>query len=140
MRLRSRLRSQKGVTLMEMIVAAGVLAVLALMLNTGLMMAQNSYYRSVGESESQMLLSTLSDLIARELRYARDVVTEEDGTLRRYTSANYGRNTTLSLDSQGSSRQMTAGCFPPEPMAMVCMALSPAGSSMMRQMDCSGWN
>ena len=104
MRLKNRLRSRKGITLMETIVAAGVLAVLALMLNTGLMMAQNSYYRSVGESESQMLLSMLSDLLAQELRYARDVVTEEDGTLRRYTSANYGRNTTLSLDSQGQLR------------------------------------
>ena len=86
-RLRRKLRARRGLTLVEMVAATAVLALLALMLHTGLLMAQNSYRQVTGESERQLLVSTLSDLLANELRYARDVLT--DGTaLRLYTSVN----------------------------------------------------
>ena len=98
--LRRKLRARRGLTLVEMVAATAVLALLALMLHTGLLMAQNSYRQVTGESERQLLVSTLSDLLANELRYARDVLT--DGTaLRLYTSVNYGRNTALTLNDQG---------------------------------------
>lgn len=100
-RLRQKLKSGRGLTLVEMVAAAGVLALLGLMLHTGLLMAQNSYHKITGEAESQLLLSTLSDLLSNELRYARDVVTGEDGNLQRYTSVNYGRNTMLTLNENG---------------------------------------
>lgn len=99
--LRKKLRSHRGLTLVEMVAATGVLALLGLMLHTGLFMAQNSYAQMTEEAESQLLLSTLSDLLSNELRYARDTVTQNDGTLQRYTSINYGRNTTLSLNEEG---------------------------------------
>lgn len=113
-RLRQKLKSSRGLTLVEMVAAAGVLALLGLMLHTGLIMAQDSYNTMTGEAESQLLLSTLSDLLSNELRYARDVVTGEGGNLQRYTSVNYGRNTTLSLDENGQleankQRQMLSG-------------------------------
>lgn len=95
-----KLRARRGLTLVEMVAATAVLALLALMLHTGLLMAQNSYRQITGESERQLLVSTLSDLLANELRYARDVDTE-GGKLALYTSVNYGRNTTLSLNDQG---------------------------------------
>lgn len=98
--LRRKLRARRGLTLVEMVAATAVLALLALMLHTGLLMAQNSYRQVTGESERQLLLSTLSDLLANELRYARDVVTDTN-LLDRYTSVNYGRNTTLALNDQG---------------------------------------
>lgn len=87
--------------MIEMVVATGVLALLALMLHTGLIIAQNSYNKMMGESETQLLLSTLSDSISNELRYARDVVTTDEGVLKRYTSMNHGRNTTLTVNSKG---------------------------------------
>lgn len=112
-RLRQKLKSRRGLTLVEMVAAAGVLALLGLMLQTGLFMAQDSYNKITGESESQLLLSTLTDLLSNELRYARDVVTGEDGRLQHYTSVNYGRNTTLSLNENGqleaNDRQMLSG-------------------------------
>ena len=113
-RLRQKLKSSRGLTLVEMVAAAGVLALLGLMLHTGLIMAQDSYNTMTGEAESQLLLSTLTDLLSNELRYARDVVTGEGGTLQRYTSVNYGRNTTLSLNENGQleankQRQMLSG-------------------------------
>lgn len=99
-RLLRKIRSRRGVTLVEMVAAAAVLALLALMLHTGLYMAQNSYTKMTEAAESQLLLSTLTDLLSNELRYARDVVTD-DGTLQRYTSLSFGRNTTLALNAQG---------------------------------------
>lgn len=109
-RLKKKLKSSRGLTLVEMVAAAGVLALLGLMLHTGLFMVQESYTKMTGESESQLLLSTLTDLLSNELRYARDVVTGEGGSLQRYTSINYGRNTTLSLNEnaqlEANNRQM----------------------------------
>lgn len=111
--LRQKLKSRRGLTLVEMVAATGVLALLGLMLHTGLFMAQDSYSNMTGESESQLLLSTLTDLLSNELRYARDVVTGEGGNLLRYTSVNYGRNTTLTLNEnahlEANNRQMLSG-------------------------------
>ena len=99
-RLRQKLRDSRGMTLVELTAAALVLSLLALLLHTGLLMAQSSYQTMTAQSESQLLLSTLTDLLSNELRYARDVVTDS-GQLTRYTSVNYGRNTTLALSGQG---------------------------------------
>ena len=100
-RIIRKLSNRQGLTLVEMVAAAGVLALLSLILNTGLLMAQNSYYTMTGEAESQLLVSTLTDLLSNELRYARDVEVDADGELVRYTSANYGRNTSLALNAEG---------------------------------------
>ncbi len=112
-RLRQKLKNSRGLTLVEMIAAVGVLALLGLMLNTGLSMAQDSYNKMTGEAESQLLLSTLTDLLSNELRYARDVVTNGEGSLERYTSVNYGRNTILTLNEnaqfEANDRQMLSG-------------------------------
>lgn len=116
-RLRQKLKSRRGLTLVEMVAAAGVLALLGLMLHTGLFMTQDSYSKMTSEAESQLLLSTLSDLLSNELRYARDMVTGEGGELQRYTSVNYGRNTTLSLnedaqlEANGRQQMLSSGAY-----------------------------
>lgn len=115
-RIRKKLRSRCGLTLIEMVAAAGVLALLGMMLHTGLFMAQDSYTKMTQESESQLLLSTLSDLLSNELRYARDVVTTGDGSLQQYTSANYGRETRLELNEEGqlmanNRRMLSTGAY-----------------------------
>lgn len=104
--MRKKFRSRRGMTLVEMLAASVVLILLGLMLHTGLLMAQRSSRTLTGEAENQLLLSTLSDLLSNELRYARDVAVDDSGALTRYTSVNYGRNTTLSLDADG---QLEAG-------------------------------
>lgn len=115
-KLWNKLHSHRGLTLVEMVIAAGVLSLLGLMLHTGLSMAQDSYYKMSEEAESQLLLSTLSDLISNELRYARDVKTEDNGMLQYYTSVNYGINTSLSLDEEGQlkangRRMLSSGAY-----------------------------
>ena len=115
-RFLKKLRNRQGVTLVEMTVAAGVLALLGLVLHTGLFMAQDSYNKMVEESESRLLLSTLSNLLSDELRYARKVVTNDEGVLQRYTSINHGRNTTLSISQEGqleanNRRMLSSGAY-----------------------------
>ncbi|MDR3767603.1 MAG: prepilin-type N-terminal cleavage/methylation domain-containing protein [Butyricicoccus sp.] len=100
-RIIRKLKNRQGLTMVEMLAAVAVLALLTLILNTGLLMAQKSYYEMTGEAESQLLLSTLTDLLSNELRYARDVEVDASGNLTRYTSANYGRNITLALNASG---------------------------------------
>ena len=84
--MREKLRSRRGLTMVELLAAAAVLILLGLMLHTGLLMAQRSYHTMRAESETQLLLATAADMLSNELRY---------------TSVNYGRNTTLDLDDQG---------------------------------------
>lgn len=100
-RLRRKLRSRRGLTLVEMVAAAAVLALLALLLHSGLFMAQNSYIKMTGEAERQLLLSTLTDLLSNEFRYARDVEVGAGNTLQHYTSLSYGRNVFLEINDDG---------------------------------------
>lgn len=95
--MRKKLRSEGGLTLVELLCTVVILMLLGLMLNTGLQMAMRSYQDMTAQSEAQMLLSTLADALADDLRYATDVVTEADGTLR-YSSDSYGR-ASLTVDS-----------------------------------------
>ena len=108
--MRRKLGSRRGLTLVEMMAAAVILILLGLMLHTGLLLARQSYDDMRAESETQLLLSTAADLLSNELRYARRVAVDGENRLVRYTSVNYGRYTTLSLDGDGrleaGSRQM----------------------------------
>lgn len=88
--MKRKLRSERGLTLVEMLCAVAVLMLLALMLNTGLQMAMGSYRDLTAQSEAQMLLSTLSDALADDLRYARNVEADADKKLIKYDSDSYG--------------------------------------------------
>lgn len=118
-RLKKKLRGSKGFTLVEMTAAVLILVLLVLILNTGLDLAVKSYRTMTAESETELLMSSLSDAIYDELRYARDINADADyggdtpsgqadtpapaaaitGNLERYTSVSFGRNTTLSLQN-----------------------------------------
>lgn len=106
--MREKLRDEQGLTLVEMLCAVAILILLGLMLNTGLQMAVRSYQDITARSEVQLLLSTLSDALADDLRYARDVETEDDGTLLRYSSDSYNSGGQASLEIGGNG-QVTAG-------------------------------
>jgi len=96
--MKKKIKSQKGFTLIEMLAASLVLILLALILNTGLNTAMKSYRKMTAESETEVLLSSLTNTLSDELRYARDIVTKENGDLDRYLSVSYGRNTTLTVE------------------------------------------
>lgn len=75
--MRRKLRANRGVTLVEMLACVVILILLGLMLHTGIQMAVKSYHHITVESETELLLSTITDALADDLRFAREVVTEE---------------------------------------------------------------
>lgn len=88
-RMKKKLRSSGGLTLVEALCAVVVLILLSLLLNTGLQMAVKSYHDITAESEAQLLLSTLSDALGDKLRYTT-VTVDESGA---FVSASIGEVT-----------------------------------------------
>ena len=93
--MRKKLSRSEGLTLVEMLAAVVILVLLGLILNAGLHMALNSYRTMCAQSETELLLSTLLNTLADDLRYASDV--EPVGDVVRYTSDSYGLETELTL-------------------------------------------
>lgn len=78
--MRKKLRESAGLTLVETLCAVLILVLLSFMLNTGLNMAMKSYLNLTAQSETQLLLSSLTNAIAAELRYAHEVSGDADPT------------------------------------------------------------
>lgn len=95
--MRRKLAERSGLTLVEMLAAVAVLALLGLVLSAGMQMAMDSYHSMVAQSETELLLSTLADTLADDLRYAEAVKTDGDENLVSYYSDSYGENTQLSV-------------------------------------------
>lgn len=105
--MRRKLKDTGGLTLVETLCAAAILLLLGIMLNTGIQMAVRSNRDITAQAELQLLLSTLSDALADDLRYARDPKTEVDGKLS-YISDSYntGGRAILTVNADG---QVEAG-------------------------------
>lgn len=95
--MRRKLAGQEGLTLVEVLAAVVILVLLGLILNAGMQMAVNSYRVMIAQSETELLLSTLADTLADDLRYAEDVVAS-GGNLSSYFSDSYGEGTKLRLN------------------------------------------
>lgn len=102
MSLKKKLKRRDGTTFVELLAAVAILILLSVMLNTGLQLVLRSYYKMTAKAETQLLLSTVADTIAGELRYARDVtvISDTDHSLNTYTSASYGKYTKIGLDEK----------------------------------------
>lgn len=95
--MRRKLAGHEGLTLVELLAAVVILILLGLILNAGLQMAMTSYRAMIAQSETELLLSTLADILADDLRYAEDVAARE-GMLDSYFSDSYGEGTRLRLE------------------------------------------
>lgn len=99
--MRKKLKDSGGFTLVEMLCAVAILILLTLMLSTGLNMAVHSYRSITAESETQLLLNTLVDAVANELRYAHEVKTD--------AAAGFTYNGDRSLAINGEGRVVVTG-------------------------------
>lgn len=97
--MKRKLKDHKGLTLVEALAAVVVLVLLVLLLNTGMQMAVKSYHDITAESETQLVLATAVNLLADELRYARDVKVNDEQELVSYHSDSYGTDTVLTLEN-----------------------------------------
>ena len=84
--MRKKLKDTGGLTLVEMLCAVAILVLLCLVTSTGLSMAVRSYQNITAESETQLLVSSISDALADKLRYCV-VTVDRDG---KYTETSIG--------------------------------------------------
>lgn len=92
--MRKKLKSSAGFSLVEMLCAVAVLMLLCVLLNSGLSVAMKTYFDLTAEAETQLLLNSLTNAIAGELRYAHEVSGTED------PAYNDGAQITLGSDKQ----------------------------------------
>ncbi len=95
--MRRKWNSGGGFTLVETLCTVVILVLLYLMLGSGMQAAMKTYRDITAESETQLLLNTLVNAIADELRYAQETAADSGGVLDAY---NGGRRLTLSDDGQ----------------------------------------
>lgn len=76
--MKKKLSACAGFSLVETLCAVAVLMLLCVMLNSGLSVAVKTYFDITAESETQLLLNSLTNAIAGELRYAYGVSGEDD--------------------------------------------------------------
>lgn len=98
-----KLRGRRGVTLLETLLAVGILAIAITVISAGMPVALHVYKEAVASSEAGVLASTLTEAIADELRWATDP--QADGI---YVSTVYGAGAQITVD-QG---HLTVGDYP----------------------------
>lgn len=95
-RLRNKLRSNRGFTLVEMISTLAIVVLITMLVAVGVSLATRTYSQSVELSEAKVLHSTLSSVISNELAQTStikpDPKTPVDGgyKLGKFFSRNYG--------------------------------------------------
>ena len=111
--MRKKLKDTSGLTMVEMLCAVLILILLVLMINTGIHMAIRNYYSLTSESETDLLLSSLTDSLADKLRYAvvtKETVTDESGASTvKYTLFMGGEKITLDFAATGASLDELVG-------------------------------
>lgn len=93
--MKKKLKSSAGFSLVEMLCAVAILMLLCVMLNSGLSVAMKTYFDLTAEAETQLLLNSLTNAIAGELRYAHEVSGADDNP-----TYNGGRQITLESDKR----------------------------------------
>ena len=89
-----KLRSRRGFTLTEMIIATGIMLLVALVLGVGIATATRVYREVTVHSEASVLCGTLSAAMSDELRYASDP--RGDGS---FDSRTYGEGVSFQTDN-----------------------------------------
>ena len=87
---KDRLRRKRGFSLMETLLAAGIMVLMTLMMSSILNTAIVAYTGVVSNSNADMLLSTTLTVLRDELDSARDISVSEDGSCISYTDSNTG--------------------------------------------------
>lgn len=101
-----KLKSRRGVTLSELLVAIALLSILSAMVVTGIGTSMRVYRASVSASRAQTALATLTSAVGDEVRLAQEVSTDAGGNVTYYVSGRSYQECTLSKDSDG---QLTTG-------------------------------
>ena len=97
--IQKKLRSTGGFTLTELLVAVVILGLVTLAVSVGISSGIQVYQQSVTLSNSQTLVSTLTQAISDELHYAQNI--QVSGGNVTFTSKDYGSKVTIDTDADG---------------------------------------
>lgn len=102
------LSDKKGITLSELLATTAIVVLIFASVSLMIKVSTETYKDSVSMSESRMLCSTLTSVIADELRYAGTVTTDHSGNLVSFFSRNYGSDGASTFETNGDG-QLTLG-------------------------------
>lgn len=89
-----KLRSRRGMTLTEVLVALLILSLVTVGVAAGVSASLRVYRQATESSDAQMLVSTLSTALMDELRYARDISGTDTPT---FTSDTFGESSLVGV-------------------------------------------
>ena len=107
-RIKRKLQSSKAFTLAEMLLAVLILAMVSVIVATGIPVARNAYEKIVLSSNAEVLLSTTVSMLRNELGTAQDVVvpTEEPMTTITYYNLTRGASSKILLSNDDKKEIM----------------------------------
>lgn len=100
MGIKEKLRSSKGFSLAETLLAVLILLLVSVIVANGVPAARNAYEKVIVASNAQALLSTTANALRDELGTAWDVK-KESKTSVSYYSTNTGSRSVISLNEEG---------------------------------------
>lgn len=106
MTIKKRLKSRHGFTLAETMLAVLILALVGVILATGVPVALNAYEKIVLTANAQAFLSTTVNALRDELGTAWGVQTDDTGTVITYYSADTGARSRIYLATDSPAEIM----------------------------------
>lgn len=103
MKIAEKLRSKKGVTIAEMLLALLILAMTMSILGGGLYVVQNAYQKIIREADAQTLLSTASSAVSAELQKSKDIRKETVAGAERWSFYQVDRGYRIALVNRDSN-------------------------------------
>lgn len=89
--MKAKLKSNSGMSLMEMICAIGISLLIGVAIITGIDFATRYYKRTASTSEANILSSTLTAAVTDELRYIGSFKADSDGNITEFFSQSFGK-------------------------------------------------
>lgn len=93
-----------GFTLVEMLCTIVTLLLMAMLMTTGVKLAADSFTKTISSSHARVLCSNLQTVASDELRFTSSVKLDEQGSVMRFYSGNFGKEVNFSTDEDGYVR------------------------------------
>ncbi|MDO4197864.1 MAG: type II secretion system protein [Erysipelotrichaceae bacterium] len=104
--LKNKIKSKKGTSLTELLVAIAIMLIVSSILVAGVMLAQRQFIKSIRTSEAQTLYGVLEEVISNELRYTTECTLNNNNEVESFFSVTYAiksQDTSLvTLDESGA--------------------------------------
>ena len=105
-RVRKKIKNNSGMTVFELLCAVLILLLVSSGMASAVSLGVRQYQKSIRDSESKVLYSTLMTVLSNELAYTTDIRVDGKGNVLQFQSQNYvieGNLSTLMTDESGDN-------------------------------------